>query len=128
MSAQPTSLISKLRRRLAMAAWAFALIVAGQSALATLCFTDGFTASNPASVVASQAHAAPLSLDSETSHDAPCWHAGSGGCHCTCAHASGLPITASAWIPDRIASAHALARAIAPYAAPVPTNLRPPIA
>ena len=127
MRANPTSLMGRLRRRLAMAAWAFALVIAGQSLLATLCLADGPAGSTATSIVAAEAHAS-TSLDGDPAHDALCWHAGSGGCHCSCAHASGLPVAATSWPLDHVGAASTAADPPAPYAAPLLANLRPPIA
>jgi hypothetical protein len=118
--------VTRLRRRLAIAVWFFALIVLGQSAIASTCFTDGLSLSNDtaSSVAAMQT---PSIADGADTSDTPCWHAGSGGCHCTCMHASGLTVAGSALSAD-----YGLARV--PPAAPtthyfvhLAAELRPPI-
>jgi hypothetical protein len=112
---------------LAIAVWLFALIVLGQSAVASTCFADGLQSSNDtsASVAATQA---PSTVDNTDNSEAPCWHAGSGGCHCTCMHSSGLPVAGSTVVADYVATCVPLAALTATYFVRLTTELRPPIA
>jgi hypothetical protein len=128
MFASRPALISRLRRRLAGVAWLFALLVLAKGAIATACAGDGLAlvdAAAPAAVVATF-DVASNALSDDASD--PCWHAGSGGCHCSCVHVT--PLAPDAPGVRGIANARV---AFAPdgaveRVAPRDDHLRPPIA
>ena len=125
----PPPLIARLRRRLVTTVWLLALVVLGQSALASLCLADGLTPADQGSALAVENSVADTATLSSSDHGiALCWHAGSGGCHCVCMHGLALPVIASDWASAPLQGAH-----IGPPAAPsrnilLPPLLRPPIA
>lgn len=132
----PSSLLSRLRPRLAAAAWLFALLVMAKATLAAACFNDappGLPSSNGEAFVSSSispasSHADVVVSATLESGDDACWHDGTGGCHCACAHAA--PIAGTG---DRIAAVAPLPAEFAAVPAfPVPARrepaLRPPIA
>ena len=129
MSLVAPPLIARLRRRLVTMVWLLALVVLGQSTLASLCLADGLTLADQDSALTVEkpaSDATPLSYSDHAT--APCWHAGSGGCHCVCMHGLALPVIASEWAAARLPGTH-----IARLAAPsrhilLPPLLRPPIA
>ena len=136
MPTMPSSLLSRLRPRLAAVAWLFALLVMAKATLAAACFNDaapGSPFSNDeafasSSISPASSHAdAVVSATVDSGGDA-CWHDGAGGCHCACAHAA--PIAGAS---DKIAAVAPRAAEFAPIPAfPVAARrepaLRPPIA
>ena len=122
-------LIARLRRRLVTMVWLLALVVLGESALASLCLADGLTPADQGSAFAVEKSITDTATLPSSDHGtAPCWHAGSGGCHCVCMHGLALPIVASDWASAPLQGAH-----IGPPTAPsrhilLPPLLRPPIA
>lgn len=120
MSAFRPALISRLRRRLLGVAWLFALLVVAKGAVATACAGDGLAlddAKAPAAVVVA-------AFDDASD---PCWHAGSGGCHCSCVHV--MPLVPDAPRVRGVANAR-VAFAPSPavvLVAPRDDHLRPPI-
>jgi hypothetical protein len=119
-------LIARLRRRLLTSAWLFAFLVLGKFALATTCAGDGLAAAPAAGVEALASGSAGVAAVADAD-DGPCWHGGSGGCHCACAHGVVLPTS--------IVVAEPAALPLSPQALPVvfvssaqKTELRPPIA
>ena len=122
------ALISRLRRRLAGAAWLFAVLILMKGVIATACATDGLADNAaPTAIVAMAAETADhASLFDDA--DGPCWHASSGGCHCSCVHVMPIapdasPIRAVASHSERFPPGHAIVRV-----APRDDHLRPPIA
>ena len=94
MSRSPP-LISRIRHRLAAMVWLCALLVLSKGALATSCLTDGLGAAQPpiaqtSQLAIEQATVAPQQHGDDSG--GPCWHAGSGGCHCMCSHNVALPL------------------------------------
>lgn len=127
MLSRTSSIVTRLRRRLAVAVWLFALIVLGQSAVAATCFTDGLSSSSD--TASSVATMQTLSIaDRADASEASCWHAGSGGCHCTCMHASGLTVTGSTFWADYGPARVSPAAPTTDYFVHLATELRPPIA
>ncbi|WP_395682942.1 hypothetical protein [Dokdonella sp.] len=119
-------LIARLRRRLLASAWLFAFLVLGKFALATTCAGDGLAAAPTAGVEASASGSADVAAAADAD-EGPCWHGGSGGCHCACAHGVVLPTS--------IVVADSAALPLSPQALPAvfvssaqKTELRPPIA
>jgi hypothetical protein len=107
--------------------WLLALVVLAKGTLTSLCLVDGLAAPEPSTAVAvmTSADATVTQADDEA---ASCWHAGSGGCHCTCFHTSALPAITASWdaMPPsaaRIARSTASLRHVL-----LPPSLRPPIA
>ena len=107
--------------------------MAAKGALAAACLSDGIVsaaAESGASAMATavESLAADVAASADASHDPPCWHGGSGGCHCNCVHSAALPVPAAGW-SARIGIAAALPlrddNALSRHAAP---SLRPPIA
>lgn len=140
MPATEPALISRLRRRLAGVAWLFALLVLAKGAVAAACVADGLgvasssvvSVASGASLVAASAAAATddaaVAGASSCEADAACWHAGSGGCHCSCVHVTPLAphalhvralVNEAAGFPPRLPAART---------APRDDHLRPPIA
>lgn len=127
MIAASPSLIGRIRHRLAAAVWLFALAVLGQGAFSVLCVADGLEPANSANVSVADAQSSVAS-ERDASHETPCWHGGGAGCHCACAHASGLPVATSAWPLERDPAAKTRVASFARYSAPSSDNFRPPIA
>lgn len=121
-------LIARLRRRLVTSAWLFAFLVLAKSLLATSCVADGLAASAPAGAASSvEAWDDGLSMDGDDG-EAPCWHGGAAGCHCSCVHGIALPADAitlpSAFVPSSSLDIVDVAFASSRQGA----ELRPPIA
>ena len=119
-------LITRLRRRIAAAAWLIAFVVLAKAALATACMGDGAAASAVAAAGAVDSVTA-LSASASDSADA-CFHAGSAGCHCACAHGAVLAVDASTAIAPLLASIPLPSISSLALLAPRSTTLRPPIA
>ena len=123
MSASRPALISRLRRRLLGVAWLFALLVVAKGAVATACAGDGLAVADAAPVAVVDTVANAMFDDASD----PCWHAGSGGCHCSCVHV--MPLVPDAPRVRDIANAR-VAFAPSPaivHVAPRDDHLRPPI-
>jgi hypothetical protein len=122
----PTPLISRLRGRLATMVWLLAFVVLAKGTLSALCVVDGAASASESAqtIVATDA----TSAHADDEDGATCWHAGSGGCHCTCVHASAIPATALDWIAARAASARIPLPAVASHPVLTAPGLRPPIA
>ena len=122
-------LIARLRRRLVTMVWLMALVVLGQSALASLCLADGLTPADQGSTLAVENSVADTATLSSSDHGiALCWHAGSGGCHCVCMHGLALPSVASDWASAPLQGAHVGPPTAPSRNIPLPPLLRPPIA
>ena len=125
--AQP--LIARLRRRLVTMVWLLALVVLGQSTLASLCLADGLALADQDSALTVEKPASDASTLANSDHaTAPCWHAGSGGCHCVCMHGLALPVIAADWATASPLTAHAALPAPPSRHLLLPPLLRPPIA
>jgi hypothetical protein len=122
----PTPLVARLRHRLVTMVWLLAFVVLAKGTLGALCIVDGATPPSDGAQVMVAADATSAHLDDEDG--ATCWHAGSGGCHCTCVHASAIPVTALDWIAARAASARIPLPAVASHPVLTAPALRPPIA
>ena len=88
-------LISRIRHRLAAMVWLCALLVLSKGAFATSCLTDGVDAAQSPVAQASQMATDEVAVAPQQHGDdsgGPCWHAGSGGCHCMCSHNAALPL------------------------------------
>lgn len=119
-------LTTRLRYRFQAVVWLLALVVITKGMLASLCITDGLTQSSPMIATASAiADASPIDVDEDA---VPCWHAGAGGCHCSCVHASALPMTASVLPAGPLARMRLTTLAAPPPHVLLPPTLRPPIA
>jgi hypothetical protein len=125
MVSAPRPLIARLRHRLVTTVWLLAFVVLTKGLLTSLCMTDGLGGPDPttATLVATSSDVAAHADDG-----ASCWHAGSGGCHCTCLHASALPMIASAWAAAPMSDARMVASVPRPHHILLPPSLRPPIA
>lgn len=123
MRSRSVSLITVLRRRLAIAVWLFALLVGSQSAFAAGCAAEGF-----AGAATSGEMRALAPVDDTAADGALCWHAGSGECHCACAHASGIPVSVHALTILRFGLATPIAAVPSAYTTRLSADLRPPIA
>ena len=129
MSLAAPPLIARLRRRLMTMVWLLALVVLGQSMLASLCFADGLTPADQDSALTVEKPASDAATLANSDHaTAPCWHAGSGGCHCVCMHGLALPVIASDWAAARSPAAHGALPAPPSRHILLPPLLRPPIA
>lgn len=113
-----------MRRRPVTLTWLLALVVLGKSVLASLCFADGLARD----ALAAPAAAVEIPMSAAHDDDASCWHAGAGGCHCTCVHASALPAAAAVPIamPGQALDQPSGAPPLRPFV--VSAELRPPIA
>ena len=119
-------LISRLRRRIAATAWLFAFVVLAKATLATACMGDGVaesTVTTTGVVDAVVSHPA-----SASGSDDICFHAGSTGCHCTCAHGAVLAVDATTVIEPLLASITLPPISALALLAPRSMALRPPIA
>jgi hypothetical protein len=129
MSLASPPLIARLRRRLMTMVWLLALIVLGQGALASLCLADGLALADQDTALTLEkptSDATPLATSDEMT--APCWHAGSGGCHCVCTHGLALPVVTSSWTAANLPLAHAALSPVPSRHVLLPPLLRPPIA
>jgi hypothetical protein len=126
MVSAPRPLIARLRRRLVTTVWLLAFVVLAKGLMVSLCMTDGLGGPDPATatLVATSSDVAAHTDENAAS----CWHAGSGGCHCTCLHASALPVIASAWAAAPPSDARLTAPVPQPHQILLPPSLRPPIA
>lgn len=120
-------LITRIRDRFKTIVWLLAFVVLAKSAVASLCAFDG-----SATALAGAAETA-ASVDVAAGHDAgdddaACWHAGSGGCHCTCVHASALPAVASNWLAAPVTGTRIPLSPAASHDTPLLPAVRPPIA
>jgi hypothetical protein len=118
-------LITRLRRRIAAAAWLLAFLVLAKATLATACFVDGTTESTL--TTAGVVDAAAVTPASASDSDEICFHAGSTGCHCACAHGAALAVDATAVIAPLLASIPLPSISSLAPLAPPSTTLRPPI-
>ena len=128
MLTTPPALISRLRRRMAGAVWLFAVLILLKGAIATACSTDGLAGADvPAATVVTSAETA-VDVGPFDDADGPCWHAGAGGCHCSCVHVTPIvPDSPHLRAPAHDGTRFAPARAIV-RVAPRDDHLRPPIA
>jgi len=129
MSAATLPLIVLLRRHLRVAAVLFACVLLLKSLFAISCAAEAYAGSGT-DTTPSQLQAAPYADAAACAEpDAgDCWHEGSGGCHCACAHAA--PLQSCRVEPGAIAAIvtvfpSALVRNVS---APLEDALRPPIA
>jgi hypothetical protein len=120
----PTPLITRLRARLVTIVWLLAFVVLAKGTLAALCLVDASASESAQTIVATDA----TSEHADDEDGATCWHAGSGGCHCTCVHASAIPVTALGWIGAPAASARIPLPLAASHPVLTAPALRPPIA
>lgn len=128
MSAATPSLIALLRRHLRAAALLFAGALLLKSLFAVSCAAEAY---------AGDADYAPAQLQAVFSTDAAactepdagsCWHEGSGGCHCACAHAAPLLTSQAAPAPIAAIAAIFSFSLVPTLPAPPEDQLRPPIA
>lgn len=128
------SLITRLRRRTAMP-WLLALLVLTKTVMATACITDGLSKvrisdgdSRTLVTAIATANESLATHDSDSDGLSGCWHSGSGGCHCSCAHSVALPVTTD-MVLAAYPSATPLPPATAgPFLTPHERVMRPPIA
>jgi hypothetical protein len=126
MAARTSSLITRLRRSFAVTAMLLAFLMLAKVVFVTVCLADGFTESAPIAAAAAE-DSADTSPVPASDDDGACWHAGSTGCHCACAHGSALAtdaMTVTALSPASISLP-----AVAPlaFSARRSTTFRPPI-
>jgi hypothetical protein len=121
-------LIARMRRRLATTVWLLALVVLAQGALASLCLADGLAQADQDAALTVEKMASDAAALPDSHATAPCWHAGSGGCHCVCMHGLALPAIAADWAAAPLQGAHAAPPAAPPRHNLFPPLLRPPIA
>ena len=125
----PTPLISRLRGRLTTLVWLLAFVVLAKGTLAALCIVDGAAAaSDGVQVAAVAAGADAIPAHDDDGDGAACWHAGSGGCHCTCVHASAIPVAALDWLAAPASSARIALPSAATHPILTAPAFRPPIA
>jgi hypothetical protein len=120
-------LITRLRDRFRAIVWLLAFVVLAKSAIASLCAFDGSLGAR----ASDEAARIVASADVAASYDgdgASCWHAGSGGCHCTCVHASDLPAIASDWLAAPATGARIPPSSAGSHDTPLIPAIRPPIA
>jgi hypothetical protein len=127
MALAPTPLIARMRPRLFRSVWALAFVILAKGILASLCLVDGFSGSGGAST-ASAVVSSEVGANHADDDAAPCWHAGIGGCHCTCVHATPLPVVAWMWFAAPLSSRPVVWLAQPPHSLFLPPSLRPPIA
>jgi hypothetical protein len=129
MSLAAPPLIARLRRRLVTTVWLLALVVLGQSTLASLCLADGLTLADQDSALTVEKPVVDATTLAGPDHaTGPCWHAGSGGCHCVCMHGLALPVIASDWAASLLPAAHGALPSVPSRHLLLPPLLRPPIA
>jgi hypothetical protein len=119
-------LITRLRRRIAATAWLFALVVLAKATMATACMGDG--TAEPTVATAGIVDAVAAHSASPADDDDICFHAGSTGCHCACAHGAALAVDATTVIAPLLASTPLPSISSLALLAPRSTTLRPPIA
>ena len=124
----PTPLISRLRGRLATIVWLLAFVVLAKGTLAALCVVDGAAAAGDSVQVVQASAAEAVAAHDDDGDGATCWHAGSGGCHCTCVHASAIPVVALAWQALPASSARIPQPPAASHPILIAPAFRPPIA
>jgi len=122
----PTPLISRLRGRLTTLVWLLAFVVLAKGTLAALCVVDG--AATDREVVQMTAAADSSATHEDGSDGGACWHAGSGGCHCTCVHGSAIPAVALDWLAAPASSALIPEPPAASHPTLIAPAFRPPIA
>ena len=122
VSAPP--LITRLRRRIAATAWLFAFVVLAKAAVSTACMGEGTAESVATAGVVDSVTAL---LESASDSDDNCFHAGSTGCHCACAHGAVLAVDATTIIPSLLESIPLPSISSLALLAPRSTTLRPPI-
>jgi len=134
MTVASTPLIHRLRRYLRVVALLCVGLVVMKSGVAALCAAEAFSAPLPAAVSAGLDASANLNVDSVVDavvadpETGPCWHGGSGGCHCACAHVMTL-LPALAIVAEPMSGAQRFSAAPCPLrGAPQDDALRPPIA
>ena len=128
MNASTPTLIAHFRRRIVASAWLFAFLVLAKAVVVTACLTDDIDVSSSLATTSTIDSAVQPALGADSDSDGGCWHAGSTGCHCACAHGSAL--LADSLTTGASHSGPTLLPPIAPreFAAPRSATLRPPIA
>ncbi|MEO6688122.1 MAG: hypothetical protein ABIS07_08690 [Dokdonella sp.] len=129
-------LLARLRRRLAASVWLFALLVVAKATIAVGCANEQLaTSTSPdTATIASVHESASITLPgstasaSDTTDAERCWHDGSNGCHCACAHSSPLPGVLSDMATPNPGSFEFPATFVLPILARRESALRPPIA
>ncbi|HEX7915796.1 hypothetical protein [Rudaea sp.] len=121
-------MIARLRRHLAAVMWLAVFVMLAKVSIATACLTDGPRAepSSSTAVVVADASAAGSSADDDAAF--ACWHAAQGGCHCSCAHGSALPIADVGLVPMQFRGVVFSEAVPAPLLTAREPVLRPPIA
>jgi len=137
MNRYPPSLLSRLRSRLGVTAWLFALLVLAKATLAAACINDGVAvepttksgaiASLMISTGSTQADTV-MSATLESGSGDSCWHDAAGGCHCACAHAAPMAGSSDRLAPRSLMRADFAAVPAFPILARREPALRPPIA
>ncbi|EIL90137.1 hypothetical protein UU7_15865 [Rhodanobacter spathiphylli B39] len=128
MSCASSPLLARLRRHRGL--WTLALaVMLIKLATGTICLADG-PELRSASTAAAEVPALVATMAEASAHDdaSHCVLGEAGGCHCTCAHAVTLPMTA--WLPTGTMDARFVAPAISPQHMPALAGslIRPPIA
>jgi len=110
--------------------WLFALLMLGKTAIVATCVADGLKAvTSPSVSVAATADDGSSTVPDDGDDDAAaCWHSGSGGCHCSCAHGVALPLAVLAIEPTVFPAQAPPALRHDFVSSPQPKVLRPPIA
>lgn len=132
MPASSAPLIHRLRRYLRVVALLCVGLVVMKSGVAALCAAEAFAAPPVAAVSAGLDAAVNLDVDIAAAaadpETGPCWHSGSGGCHCACAHVMTL-LPDLAIVAAPASGAQRFPAALCPLrGAPQDDALRPPIA
>lgn len=129
MSTTSPSLITRLRRHLRVVVLLCLSLVVMKSGIAASCTVDRWSDDAQAAVVLVAGDAHEVAASSASNDDpGTCWHDGTGGCHCVCAHVTPLPPQAP-MLRTPPASADVFALAVCDgHPAPLDDHLRPPIA
>lgn len=134
MTNSSSPLISRLRDRIFATTWLFAFLVVMKMGLAAACFANDdqavpSSAAVSGAVVDATANAVAIaSVTASDGDDESCWHAGSGGCHCTCAHAAALSIAWQHALPSYVRDTVFPSATDRSSSVSLSSALRPPIA
>jgi hypothetical protein len=123
----PPPLLARLRRHRGLWALVVAVMLI-KLATGTICLADGIGQRTASTLAADVPALAVMAADAAPHDDAGCLLGEAGGCHCTCAHAVTLPVTA--WSPIDAMDARFVAPMVSPQQIPAFTGspIRPPIA
>ncbi len=122
MSTVSAPLMTRLRRYLRVVAVLCLGLVLMKSVFASSCTVDRLVSESQTSVlVAVVDHGVPGDAGN-------CWHDGTGGCHCVCAHVTPLPLQATTLRLSPASAGDCVLAVDGGPPAPLDDHLRPPIA